>query len=119
MSSQALKCFVKKNDLHKRFSGVKCDRTTDLYSPKVSSFMGRASESSGPSSLSFTAKQIIGFRYQRDHKRAPLAATASDIDNDFLSGQRVEHQIKKKKKKNQRREADLRAVCLFMWLLWL
>lgn len=36
---------------------------TDLYSPKVSSFIGRASESIGPSSLSFTKEEMIDFKY--------------------------------------------------------
>lgn len=43
-----------------------CIQVTNLYSPKVSSFMGRASESIGPSSLSFTEEEIIGFHYQED-----------------------------------------------------
>lgn len=44
---------------------------TNLYSPKVSSFIGRASESIGPSSLSFTEKEIIGFQYQVDLNHVP------------------------------------------------
>ena len=35
-------------------------RRTDLYSPKVSSFMGLASESMGPSSLSLTGRDSEG-----------------------------------------------------------
>ena len=61
------------NDQSLKWNGMDvCTRQTDLYSPKVSSFMGLASESMGPSSLSLTGGDSEGLLldavYQSSHQ---------------------------------------------------